>query len=62
VVKNVISEEKAAAYVERMYKWLEGFGNGFKRDDRSTWRVSKLPYFSKGGLYNRKSRSVLRHQ
>lgn len=55
VVKNVISAEKAAGYVDRMYNWLEGFGNGFKKDDRSTWRVDKLPYFSKGGLYNRKS-------
>jgi len=53
VVKNVISAEKAAGYVDRMYNWLEGFGNGFKKDDRSTWRVDKLPYFSKGGLYNR---------
>ncbi|ORY31827.1 hypothetical protein BCR39DRAFT_525560 [Naematelia encephala] len=53
VVKGVISKEKAQEYVDRAYKWLEGFGKGFKGDDRSTWHIDNLPEFSKGGLYNR---------
>lgn len=52
VVKGVISREKAAQYVDRMYEWLESFGTGFKRDDRSTWRVDKVTPFSRGGLFN----------
>lgn len=47
VVKGVISKERAAEYVDRMYKWLEGFGKGFKADDRSTWHVNQLPEFNK---------------
>lgn len=53
VVKGVISKEKADEYVSRMYKWLEGFGKGFKADDRSTWKPQNLPAFVKGGLFNR---------
>lgn len=53
VVKHVISPEQAAAYVDRAYTWLEGFGKGFDRNDRSTWKVQNLPNFNKGGLYNR---------
>lgn len=55
VVKGVISEDKAQAYVDRMYQWMESFGLGFKRDDRSTWRADNVPNFAKGGLYNRES-------
>jgi hypothetical protein len=47
VVKHVITEEKAAAYVDRMYKWLESFGTGFKADDKTTWHVDQMPAFSK---------------
>jgi len=53
VVKGVISPEKAQHYVNEMYKWLEGFGMGFKADDRSTWHVQNVPEFGKGGLFNR---------
>jgi hypothetical protein len=53
VVKNVLSAEKAAEYTDRMYKWLEGFGRGFKYEDQSTWHVENLPDFNRGGLFNR---------
>ncbi|WWC88261.1 uncharacterized protein L201_003168 [Kwoniella dendrophila CBS 6074] len=53
VVKGVISREKSAEYVDRMYKWLESFGTGFKFDDKSTWHIDQLPAFHRGGLYNR---------
>jgi len=53
VVKGVISKEKAAQYVDRIYQWLESFGTGFKADDRSTWRVSNVPPFGRGGIFNR---------
>ncbi|CAD6563606.1 MAG: hypothetical protein TREMPRED_000009 [Tremellales sp. Tagirdzhanova-0007] len=53
VVKHVITAEQAATYVDQAYAWLEGFGKGFDRNDRSTWKVDKLPAFTKGGLYNR---------
>jgi len=43
VVKNVISEEKAAYYVDQMQEWLEGFGLGYNRSDKSTWKPENLP-------------------
>ncbi|ORX37087.1 hypothetical protein BD324DRAFT_642094 [Kockovaella imperatae] len=53
VVKNVISPEKAAYYVDQAYSWLEGFGKGFDKNDRETWKPENLPAFAKGGLFNR---------
>jgi len=47
VIKHVITPEQAASYVDRAYAWLEGFGKGFDRNDRSSWKVQNLPSFSK---------------
>ncbi|KAG4421167.1 hypothetical protein IFR04_005687 [Cadophora malorum] len=52
VVKNVISEEKAAYYVDQMQEWLEGFGLGYNRSDKSTWKPENLPANMKGGMYH----------
>lgn len=46
-MKSAISPEKAQEYCDRMYQWLEGFGKGFNKDDRSTWHVDNVPWFSK---------------
>jgi len=43
VVKNVISEERAAYYVEQMHEWLESFGLGYSRSDPSTWKPENVP-------------------
>ncbi|WVW85156.1 hypothetical protein I302_107194 [Kwoniella bestiolae CBS 10118] len=53
VVKGIIPRERAAQYVDRVYKWLESFGTGFEADDRSTWHIDQLPAFHRGGLFNR---------
>ncbi|WOO83354.1 uncharacterized protein LOC62_05G006881 [Vanrija pseudolonga] len=53
VVRGAIPPERAAEYVDQMYQWLESFGRGFKRDDRSTWHVNTVPKFDKGGLFHR---------
>ncbi|KAK6907864.1 hypothetical protein I203_101865 [Kwoniella mangroviensis CBS 8507] len=53
VVKNVIPPLKAREYEDRAYRWLESFGKGFDKDDRSTWKPDNLPWFAKGGLFNR---------
>lgn len=47
VVKGVMSPEKAAYYVERMYQWLETFPLGFDRQDPSTWTPQNLPTHDK---------------
>lgn len=43
VLKDVLPQEKAQSYLDRMYKWLESFPYGFKRDDPSTWKAECLP-------------------
>ncbi|WWC71119.1 uncharacterized protein I206_105072 [Kwoniella pini CBS 10737] len=53
VVKNVIPQDRAKEYEDKAYKWLESFGKGFDKNDRETWKVKNLPWFSKGGLFNR---------
>ncbi|OCF75502.1 hypothetical protein I204_04358 [Kwoniella mangroviensis CBS 8886] len=53
VVKNVIPPLRAREYEDRAYRWLESFGKGFDKDDRSTWKPDNLPWFAKGGLFNR---------
>lgn len=43
VVKNVLSEERAQSYIDRMFQWLESFPYGFKFDDKSSWNTHHLP-------------------
>ena len=47
----MISTEKAAAYVDQAYSWLEGFGKGFDKNDWETWKPENLPAFSKYVLH-----------
>lgn len=51
VVKGVLPKEKAKRYEDSAYAYLESFGQGFNRNDRSTWVPEKMPYFYKGGLF-----------
>ena len=51
VVKGVLSPEKAKKYEDDAYAYVESFGMGFDRNDRSTWLPEKMPYFFKGGLF-----------
>lgn len=45
-----MSPEKAQGYADAAYAYLESFGMGFDRNDRSTWVADKMPYYYKGGL------------
>jgi len=48
----MITEEKAAEYVDKAHAWLEGFNLGYKRSDPSTYHSANLPRCGKGGLYS----------
>lgn len=50
VVKNVLSQERAAMYVDQVHEWLESFNLGYKRDDPSTIREECLPVIHQKGL------------
>jgi len=52
VVPNVLPKERCEQYCEDSVRWLEEFGLGFKRDDKSTWTEDHLPVGHRGGLYN----------
>lgn len=47
----MVPREKALSYVDRAYDFLESFGLGFDRNDRSTWKPENMPHFYKGGLF-----------
>lgn len=51
VIKGVIPRERALSYIDQSYAFLESFGMGFDRNDRSTWTAEKMPHFYKGGLF-----------
>ncbi|KIW88821.1 uncharacterized protein Z519_10305 [Cladophialophora bantiana CBS 173.52] len=51
VIKNVISKERAAYYVQKQIEWLKKFDLGFDENDESTWTAEHLPVSFKGGMY-----------
>jgi hypothetical protein len=51
VLKNVVSEERALYYRQKMLDWLGSFDNGFDIQDRSTWTEENLPWSFKNGMY-----------
>ncbi|TKX19833.1 hypothetical protein C1H76_8031 [Elsinoe australis] len=50
VVKGAVPKERAAQYAERMHEYLEGFGLGYDRNDRSTWKSECLPEINNKGM------------
>jgi hypothetical protein len=53
VVPQTIAREKALAYAEKAYQWLESWNLGYVRKDPSTRNAAHLPFHTRGGLYNR---------
>jgi hypothetical protein len=51
IIKGAVAKEKAARYQSEAFTWLEGFGLGFDRNDKSTWKKDKVPQSWKGGMY-----------
>lgn len=53
VVSQTIPREKALAYAENAYQWLESWKLGFDRKNSDTRNATHLPSHTRGGLYNR---------
>ena len=51
VIKGAIPKERAEKYQSEALDWLEGFGLGFDRNDKSTWKKENVPQSWKGGMY-----------
>ncbi|PYH47361.1 MFS transporter [Aspergillus saccharolyticus JOP 1030-1] len=51
VIKGALTPERAKEYQSRALDWLESFGLGFDRNDKSTWKKENLPQSWKGGMY-----------
>jgi hypothetical protein len=51
VIKNTIPKDRAQKYQSDALTWLESFGLGFNREDKSTWKKENLPQSFKGGMY-----------
>jgi len=51
VVKNVLTEARAAGLRSDAFAWLESFGRGFDRDDPATFGQPFLPQYFRGGMF-----------
>lgn len=51
IIKNALSKERAQQYQSDALTWLESFGLGFDRNDKSTWKKENIPQNWKGGMY-----------
>ncbi|GAA6028944.1 hypothetical protein JCM8097_001518 [Rhodosporidiobolus ruineniae] len=52
IIRGAVPEERALAYRERFYGWLEKFPLGFKREDRSTYTQEHIPMVMRGGMFH----------
>lgn len=50
VVKGAVPRERALAYRDLFFTWLESFDMGFKRNDPATWTYEQMPHHIKGQL------------
>lgn len=51
VIKGATPRERAEKHQSEALDWLEGFGLGFDRNDKSTWKKENVPQSWKGGMY-----------
>lgn len=51
VVKNVMTQERAAEIRSKAFGWLESFGRGFDRNKPETFGQEFLPKYGRGGMY-----------
>ncbi|GAA6038570.1 hypothetical protein JCM8097_004636 [Rhodosporidiobolus ruineniae] len=51
IVKGAIPRERALEYRSKAMDWLESFGRGFDRNDKSTFSQPNLPAYLRGGMY-----------
>jgi len=51
VVKGAIPRDRALAYRQKAFDWLESWGRGFDRNDPKTFGDEHLPINKRGGMY-----------
>ena len=52
VVRGALPRDRALAYADKGYEWLESWNLGFDRKDPSTRKTANLPWHTRVGLYN----------
>jgi len=50
VIRGAVPRDRAKAYSDKVYSYLEGFGLGYNRNDESTKLQSKLPVINEKGM------------
>lgn len=50
ILKGAIPRERALAYRQSFFDWIEKWGMGFDQKDSSTWVPEKIPVVRKGGM------------
>lgn len=51
IIKGVLPKDRARQYQHEALTWLESFGIGFDRNDKTTWKKENVPQSFKGGMY-----------
>jgi hypothetical protein len=51
IIKGVLPKDRARQYQIEALTWLESFGIGFDRNDKTTWKKENVPQSFKGGMY-----------
>ncbi|KGB79146.2 hypothetical protein CNBG_4984 [Cryptococcus deuterogattii R265] len=52
ILKGAIPRERALAYRQSFFDWVEKWGMGFDQKDTSTWVPEKIPVVRKGGMFH----------
>jgi hypothetical protein len=50
IIKGAVPKHRAEHYADSMYSWLEDFGLGYNRHDKSTITIDHLPVISEKGM------------
>ncbi|GFZ51167.1 hypothetical protein JCM24511_08925 [Saitozyma sp. JCM 24511] len=52
ILRGVVPPERAEAYRQRAFDWIENVGLGFDRNDPNTWKQDCMPVMKKGGMFH----------
>lgn len=50
ILRGVVPPERAEAYRQKAFDWIEKAGLGFDRNDPNTWKQDCMPVMKKGGM------------
>ncbi|WWC59834.1 uncharacterized protein I303_102396 [Kwoniella dejecticola CBS 10117] len=52
IIKGAIPQDRASDYRGDFFHWVEKWGMGFDKNDKTTWKPENLPVVKKGGMFH----------